>query len=137
MAVGPETPIELIDGVYATLDERVGAMRSRIGHSLTLSEKILANHLDSPGAEVERGVSYVDFRPDRVAMQDATAQMAWLQFDTAGLAELTPGQPVTVEVSPPGGDTWSFPANHTFSPQQIEWFKAGSALNVIRRNLGK
>ncbi len=88
MAVGPETPIELINSVYATLDQRVGAMRARIGHPLTLAEKILANHLDSPEAEVERGVSYVDFRPDRVAMQDATAQMAWLQFDTAGLSEV-------------------------------------------------
>jgi aconitate hydratase len=83
--VGPETPIELIRSVYATLDERVGAFRTRVGHSLTLAEKILANHLDSPDADVERGVSYVDFRPDRVAMQDATAQMAWLQFMTAKL----------------------------------------------------
>ncbi len=88
MAVGPETPIELINKVYATLDERVGGMRDRMGRPLTLSEKILANHLDRPDAEVERGVSYVDFRPDRVAMQDATAQMAWLQFDTAGLTEV-------------------------------------------------
>jgi aconitate hydratase len=54
-----------------------------------------------------------------------------------GLAELSPGLPVTVEVTPPGGDTWRFRANHTFSPQQIEWFKAGSALNVIRLQLGK
>ena len=53
-----------------------------------MAEKILANHLDSADAEVERGVSYVDFRPDRVAMQDATAQMAWLQFQTAGLSEV-------------------------------------------------
>lgn len=52
MAVGPETPIELINSVYATLDQRVGAMRARIGHPLTLAEKILANHLDSPEAEV-------------------------------------------------------------------------------------
>jgi aconitate hydratase len=88
MAVGPETPIELINGVYATLDERVGAMRTRLGRPLTLAEKILANHLDNADADVERGVSYVDFRPDRVAMQDATAQMAWLQFDTAGLTEV-------------------------------------------------
>lgn len=85
MAVGPDTPIELIESVYATLDERVGGLRSRLGRPLTLAEKILANHLDNPDAEVERGVSYVDFRPDRVAMQDATAQMAWLQFITAGL----------------------------------------------------
>ncbi len=88
MAVGPATPIELVNSVYSTLDQRVGAMRTRLGHPLTLAEKILANHLDSPDAEVERGVSYVDFRPDRVAMQDATAQMAWLQFDTAGLNEV-------------------------------------------------
>ncbi len=88
MAVGPETPIELINGVYATLDERVGAVRERFGRPLTLAEKILANHLDDMDAELERGVSYVDFRPDRVAMQDATAQMAWLQFDTAGLTEV-------------------------------------------------
>jgi aconitate hydratase len=86
--VGPETPIELIEGVYATLDERVGAYRQRMGRPLTLAEKILANHLDDANAETERGVSYVDFRPDRVAMQDATAQMAWLQFMTSGLSEV-------------------------------------------------
>jgi len=86
--VGPETPIELIDRVYSTLDERVGNFRQRLGRSLTLAEKILANHLDDPAAETERGVSYVDFRPDRVAMQDATAQMAWLQFQTAGLTDV-------------------------------------------------
>ena len=88
MAVGPETPIELINSVYSTLDDRVGGLRTRLGRPLTLSEKILGNHLDKADAEVERGVSYVDFRPDRVAMQDATAQMAWLQFDTAGLSEV-------------------------------------------------
>jgi aconitate hydratase len=87
MAVGPETPIELINGVYATLDERIGALRERLG-PLTLAEKILGNHLESADAELERGDSYVDFRPDRVAMQDATAQMAWLQFQTAGLSEV-------------------------------------------------
>ena len=88
MAVGPETPIELIEAVYAGLDERIGALRQRLGRPLTLAEKVLGSHLDDPAAEVERAVSYVDFRPDRVAMQDATAQMAWLQFMTAGLAEV-------------------------------------------------
>ena len=71
--VGPETPIELINGVYATLDERVGAFRQRMGRPLTLAEKILANHLDDIDEAVDRGVTYNDFRPDRVAMQDATA----------------------------------------------------------------
>jgi len=88
MAVAARTPIELINGVYATLDERVGAARERFGRPLTLAEKILVNHLDRPDQELVRGDSYVDLRPDRVAMQDATAQMAWLQFMTAGLDEV-------------------------------------------------
>jgi aconitate hydratase len=88
MAVYAETPIELIQGVYGTLDERLGAARERFGRALTLAEKILINHLDHPDQELERGGSYVDLRPDRVAMQDATAQMAWLQFMTAGLDEV-------------------------------------------------
>ena len=59
-----------------------------LGRPLTLAEKILVNHLRDPeGQELERGRSYADFHPDRVAMQDATAQMALLQFMTAGLDE--------------------------------------------------
>ena len=62
--------------------------RERLGRPLTLAEKILINHLVDPAGEpIERGVTYNDFNPDRVAMQDATAQMALLQFMTAGLAE--------------------------------------------------
>ena len=86
MTVGPQTPETLVQSVYATLDERVGALRTRLGRPLTLAEKILGNHLADPSAELEG--SYVDFHPDRVAMQDATAQMAWLQFQVAGLAEV-------------------------------------------------
>ncbi len=85
MPVAASTPIELINDVYAHLDERVDAARERFGHNLTLAEKILINHLDDPATTPDRGASYVDLRPDRVAMQDATAQMAWLQFMTAGL----------------------------------------------------
>ena len=89
MAVFASTPIELITGVYATLDERVGRARGSFGRPLTLAEKILVNHLDPAETGVpERSVSYVDLRPDRVAMQDATAQMAWLQFMTARLDEV-------------------------------------------------
>ena len=55
---------------------------------MTFAEKILVNHLDRTDQRLERGGSYVDLRPDRVAMQDATAQMAWLQFMTAGLEEV-------------------------------------------------
>ena len=89
MTVAAQTPIGLISRVYGTLDERVALWRERLGRPLTLAEKILVNHLDDPTRSVmERGVSYTDLRPDRVAMQDATAQMAWLQFMTAGLDEV-------------------------------------------------
>ncbi|MYH88417.1 MAG: aconitate hydratase, partial [Acidimicrobiaceae bacterium] len=88
MPVAPSTPIELVNRVYATLDQRIGDARIRFGRPLTLAEKILVNHLDRPDQELERGESYVDYRPDRVAMQDATAQMAWLQFMTTGLNEV-------------------------------------------------
>ncbi len=86
MAVTAGTPIELVRGVYATLPERAALGRERLGRPLTLTEKVLINHLVDPqGQELQRGLSYADFNPDRVAMQDATAQMALLQFMTAGL----------------------------------------------------
>ncbi len=86
MNVTSTTPIELVEEVYATLAERVGLGRERLGRPLTLTEKILVNHLVDPGGqELVRSESYADFHPDRVAMQDATAQMALLQFMTAGL----------------------------------------------------
>ena len=88
MAVHASTPIELIEGVYAGLGAAVAYGRERLGRALTLSEKILVAHLSGRDQELERGVSYVDLAPDRVAMQDATAQMAWLQFMTAGLDEV-------------------------------------------------
>ncbi len=88
MAVHASTPIELIEGVYAGLGDAVAFGRERVGRALTLSEKILIAHLSHREQELERGLSYVDLAPDRVAMQDATAQMAWLQFMTAGLDEV-------------------------------------------------
>jgi aconitate hydratase len=78
--------IEMIKGLYATFPEKVAAARTALGRPLTLSEKILYAHLDK-GMELNdhpRLNSYVDFNPDRVAMQDATAQMALLQFMQAG-----------------------------------------------------
>ena len=85
-AVTASTPIELIDEVYARLEDRIAIGRRRLGRPLTLAEKILFNHLADPEhQELERGRSYAELYPDRVAMQDATAQMALLQFMTAGL----------------------------------------------------
>jgi aconitate hydratase len=72
--------------LYGRLGERVGVGRQRLGRPLTLAEKILFNHLVDPKDQaLDRGRSYAEFAPDRVAMQDATAQMAILQFMTAGL----------------------------------------------------
>ena len=78
--------IEMIKKVYAQLPSKVDAARQLVGRPLTLSEKILYAHLhsDQKSDNFERGKSYVDFSPDRVAMQDATAQMALLQFMQAG-----------------------------------------------------
>ena len=87
MAVTAGTPIELVQGVYGRLAARTERGRTRLGRPLTLTEKILINHLVDAEEAIERGATYNDFNPDRVAMQDATAQMALLQFMTAGLPE--------------------------------------------------
>ena len=78
--------LDMIREVYAKFPERIEAARKVVGKPLTLSEKILYAHLwDGNATQVfERGKSYVDFAPDRVTMQDATAQMALLQFMQAG-----------------------------------------------------
>ena len=72
-------------GLYATLAERHARWRQTLGRPLTLAEKILTSHLsDQRGPAPERGKTYVELQPDRVAMQDATAQMALLQFAMTG-----------------------------------------------------
>lgn len=78
--------IEMIKQHYAGLGEKIEKVRNELGKPLTLSEKILYTHLheDSPLQKYARGKDYVFFAPDRVAMQDATAQMALLQFMMAG-----------------------------------------------------
>lgn len=78
--------LEMIKAVYARMDERIAAARKVVNRPLTLTEKILYTHLTQGEASesYERGKDYVDFNPDRVAMQDATAQMALLQFMQAG-----------------------------------------------------
>jgi len=78
--------LDMIKKVYAQFPSRIEAARKAVGRPLTLTEKILYAHLWNGNASVEfeRGNAYVDFAPDRVAMQDATAQMALLQFMQAG-----------------------------------------------------
>lgn len=74
--------IGMIKSVYAVFPDRIAEARKALGRPLTLTEKILYTHLsrEVEMKDYQRGKSYVDFAPDRVAMQDATAQMALLQF---------------------------------------------------------
>ncbi|KAF2175548.1 aconitate hydratase [Zopfia rhizophila CBS 207.26] len=80
---------------YKKMSENLSIVRSRLNRPLTYAEKILYSHLDDPhGQEIERGKSYLKLRPDRVACQDATAQMAILQFMSAGMPSVA--TPTTV-----------------------------------------
>jgi len=77
--------LDLIKNLYSSLPAKVKETRELVGHPLTLAEKILYTHLYNPLSQAySRGKDYVEFAPDRVAMQDATAQMALLQFMTCG-----------------------------------------------------
>jgi aconitate hydratase len=81
--------LELIRKTYKGMPSKIEAARKRLACPLTLAEKILYSHLTEDTADVyQRGRDYVDFAPDRVAMQDATAQMALLQFMTCGRAQV-------------------------------------------------
>ncbi|HKK51170.1 MAG TPA: aconitate hydratase [Myxococcota bacterium] len=83
-----ETTPELVQNVYAKVAENLEIIRERLGRPLTYAEKILLGHLDDArGQDLRPGESYLLLRPDRVAMQDATAQMALLQFMQAGRDE--------------------------------------------------
>ena len=81
-----ETTPALVARVYETLSRNVAVVRKRLNRPLTYGEKVFYGHLADPAKEgLDAGSSYVGLHPDRVAMQDATAQMALLQFMTAGL----------------------------------------------------
>lgn len=88
MPVIESTP-ELVRGVYRRTRDNLEIVRARLKRPLTLAEKVLFGHLDDPkNQELEAGKAYLQLRPDRVAMQDATAQMALLQFMQAGKPEV-------------------------------------------------
>lgn len=88
MAAKIETTPEMVQQVYQNTRARLEVIKKRLGRPLTLAEKIVYGHLDDPqNQEIERGKSFLLLRPDRVAMQDATAQMALLQFMLAGKDE--------------------------------------------------
>merc|ERR1712121_90773 len=74
---------------YEKLVKNLEVVKGRLNRPMTLSEKILYGHLDDPkNQDIKRGESYLKLRPDRVAMQDATAQMAMLQFISSGLPKV-------------------------------------------------
>jgi aconitate hydratase len=80
-----ETTPELVESVYDTSRDRLEKIRGRLQRPLTLAEKVVFGHLADPeGEHLERGKAYIQLQPDRVAMQDATAQMAMLQFMLSG-----------------------------------------------------
>jgi aconitate hydratase len=80
-----ESTPEFVEAAYRKITERLEKVKHRLNRPLTYAEKIIFGHLDDPGkAELEPGKSYIQLRPDRIAMQDATAQMAILQFMQSG-----------------------------------------------------
>jgi aconitate hydratase len=88
MASKIETTAEMVKKTYKNSEDRLAIVRKRLGRPITLAEKVVFGHLDDPqNQELKRGESFLLLRPDRVAMQDATAQMAILQFMLAGKDE--------------------------------------------------
>ncbi len=84
-----ESTPQFVEGVYRSMQDRLARVADASGRPMTLARKILLGHLDDPdNASTEGGRDYVELRPDRVAMQDATAQMALLQFMQAGKSEV-------------------------------------------------
>mmetsp|Transcript_5359 Transcript_5359/g.9401 ORF Transcript_5359/g.9401 Transcript_5359/m.9401 type:complete len:794 (-) Transcript_5359:709-3090(-) len=84
-SISPLENLVSIESVYEKTEMNLSSVRKSLNRPLTLAEKVVYGHLDDPSVVPERGVTYLKLRPDRVAMQDATAQMATLQFISAGL----------------------------------------------------
>ena len=84
--------LDIIKNLYNELEAKTNMARDKLKRPLTFTEKVLFNHIDINEhqnlTELGRGSSYVNFKPDRVAMQDATAQMALLQFIMAGRSKV-------------------------------------------------
>jgi aconitate hydratase len=122
--------IEMIKKVYANFGPRVEAARKLVGRPLTLSEKILYAHLWDGQASTAyvRGADYVDFAPDRVAMQDATAQMALLQFMQAGRPKVAVPSTVHCDhlITAKNGAQIDLPAANTESKEVFDFLASVS-----------
>ncbi len=122
--------IEMIKKVYANFGPRIEAARNVVGRPLTLSEKILYTHLweQQAGKAFVRGTDYVDFAPDRVAMQDATAQMALLQFMQAGRPKVAVPSTVHCDhlITAKDGAEFDLPAANTESKEVFDFLASVS-----------
>jgi aconitate hydratase len=122
--------IEMIKKVYANFGPRIEAARKLVGRPLTLSEKILYTHLwdDKTPKSYQRGLDYVDFAPDRVAMQDATAQMALLQFMQAGRPKVAVPSTVHCDhlITAKNGAEIDLPAANTESKEVFDFLASVS-----------
>jgi aconitate hydratase len=122
--------IEMIKKVYANFGPRVEAARKLVGRPLTLSEKILYTHLwdGNTNTSFVRGTDYVDFAPDRVAMQDATAQMALLQFMQAGRPQVAVPSTVHCDhlITAKNGAEIDLPAANTESKEVFDFLASVS-----------
>jgi len=122
--------IEMIKKVYANFGPRVEAARKLVGRPLTLSEKILYAHLwdGQTSTAYVRGTDYVDFAPDRVAMQDATAQMALLQFMQAGRPKVAVPSTVHCDhlITAKNGAEIDLPAANTESKEVFDFLASVS-----------
>jgi aconitate hydratase len=122
--------IEMIKKVYANFGPRIEAARKVVGRPLTLSEKILYTHLweQNTGKAFVRGTDYVDFAPDRVAMQDATAQMALLQFMQAGRPKVAVPSTVHCDhlITAKDGAELDLPAANTESKEVFDFLASVS-----------
>lgn len=122
--------IEMIKKVYANFGPRVEAARKLVGRPLTLSEKILYTHLwdGNTNTSFVRGTDYVDFAPDRVAMQDATAQMALLQFMQAGKPQVAVPSTVHCDhlITAKNGAEIDLPAANTESKEVFDFLASVS-----------
>ena len=122
--------IDMIKKVYANFGPRVEAARKLVGRPLTLSEKILYTHLwdEKANTAYVRGTDYVDFAPDRVAMQDATAQMALLQFMQAGRPQVAVPSTVHCDhlITAKLGAEFDLPAANTESKEVFDFLASVS-----------
>jgi len=122
--------IEMIKKVYANFGPRIEAARKVVGRPLTLSEKILYTHLweQNTNKAFVRGSDYVDFAPDRVAMQDATAQMALLQFMQAGRPKVAVPSTVHCDhlITAKDGAEFDLPAANTESKEVFDFLASVS-----------